>query len=164
VELILRILGQQFIQVCRALDESKFDKSTLVTVDNISKTGFWEAGVDGVSVDGKDLGISGRSAILDTGTTLILVTPQDAEAIHGAIEGAKSDGNGGFTIPCTSNATIDLSIGGGTFSINPADLAFQPVDFSDLQGDCVSGISGGNIGQANQWLVSISLPLLLESC
>ena len=64
------------------LDNSKFDQNTLVTLNNVNKKGFWEAGLDAVSVDGTDLGLKGRTAILDTGTTLLIVPTQDAQTIH----------------------------------------------------------------------------------
>lgn len=138
------------------LDASKFDASTLVTVDNVSQDGFWEAAMDGVSADGQDLGLQGRSAILDTGTTLIIAPQADADAVHAAIPGAQSDGQGGYTIPCTSNTSIALGFGGSQFAINPVDLLFTPVDPNDPTGDCVSGISAGEIDGATTWLVSLS--------
>lgn len=55
------------------LDETKFDPSTLTTVENVSPIGFWSAQMDGVSVNNDDLNISNRTAILDTGTSLIFV-------------------------------------------------------------------------------------------
>ncbi|KAI0077892.1 aspartic peptidase A1 [Panus rudis PR-1116 ss-1] len=134
------------------LDETKFDPNTLVTFDNVNKQGFWEGDMT-VSVDGQDLGLKGRTAILDTGTTLIIAPQADATAVHQQIPGAKSDGQGGFTIPCTTTATVALTFGGQTFEINPQDMLFAPVDPTDLQGDCISGISSGNIGGANEWLV-----------
>ncbi|EPT01339.1 hypothetical protein FOMPIDRAFT_1023268 [Fomitopsis schrenkii] len=134
------------------LDASKFDASTLVTVDNVSEDGFWEAAMDGVSADGQDLGLQGRSAILDTGTTLIIAPQADADAVHAAIPGAQSDGQGGYTIPCTSNTSIALGFGGALFAINPVDLLFTPVDPNDPTGDCVSGISAGEIDGATTWL------------
>ena len=79
------------------LDTSKFDASTLVTVDNVSQDGFWEAAMDGVTADGQDLGLQGRTAILDTGTTLVIAPQADADAVHAAIPGAQSDGQGGYT-------------------------------------------------------------------
>jgi hypothetical protein len=45
----------------------------LTTVANVNTQGFWEAAVDDVSVDGQSLGLEGRTAILDTGTSLIVV-------------------------------------------------------------------------------------------
>lgn len=135
------------------LDTTKFNPATLVTLPNVSKQGFWESAMDSVSVDGTDLGLTGRTAILDTGTTLIIAPPADALAVHQAIAGAASDGQGGFTVPCTTNASVALTFGGATFAIDTRDLAFQPVDPTNPTGDCVSGISAGNIGGAQEWLV-----------
>jgi len=134
------------------LDQSKFDPNTLVTFQNINPNGFWEGDFT-VSVDGKDLGLQGRTAILDTGTTLIIAPPPDAEAAHANIPGTKSDGQGGFTIPCTNTAVVSMTFGGQAFDINPVDLLFAPVDENDLTGDCLSGISSGEVGGPMQWLV-----------
>ncbi|EJD49755.1 acid protease [Auricularia subglabra TFB-10046 SS5] len=128
------------------LDDTKFDPQTLVAGDNINQDGFWELPVDGISVDGGDLGLNGRTAILDTGTTLIIASQDDVNAIHAAIPGAQSDGQGGFTIPCTTTASVAFGFNGATFDINPQDLLFVPVDQNDLQGDCISGIIAGDIG------------------
>jgi len=134
------------------VDKSKFTGS-LTLIDNVSQTGFWEGDMDAVSVDGKSVNLTGRSAILDTGTTLLIVPEADAAAIHAAIPGAQSNGQGSFALPCTTNATVGLTFGGKTFTIDPRDLAFFPLDENDLTGECTSGISSGNIGGARQWLI-----------
>jgi len=135
------------------LDPAKFDAQSLVTLDNVSKQGFWEADMDAVTVDGQDTGLQGRTAILDTGTTLIIAPAQDAIAVHKLIDGAQSDGQGGFTVPCNTKASIALSFGGTEFAIDPRDIAVQPLDPNDPNGDCISGIASGNIGGAQEWLV-----------
>ncbi|KZT59158.1 acid protease [Calocera cornea HHB12733] len=136
-----------------ALDPAKFQADTLVTLKNVNADGFWEADLDAVTVNGASAGLSGRTAILDTGTTLILAPASDAAAVHALIPGAKSDGQGGFTIPCTTSASVALSFGGTAFTIDPRDILFAPVDPDDVTGDCVSGISAGQIGGAKEWLV-----------
>lgn len=135
------------------LDYTKFDPDTLVTFPNVNTQGFWEGDISSVAVNGKDLGLNARTAILDTGTTLIIAPAEDAAAVHAQIPGSKSDGDGGFIIPCTTNAVMSLIFGGMTFDIQPIDLLFAPVDVSNLTGDCVSGVSSGQIGDANEWLV-----------
>ncbi|KZT07694.1 aspartic peptidase A1 [Laetiporus sulphureus 93-53] len=135
------------------LDSSKFDSNTLVTFDNVNTEGFWEGDMTAVTSNGQDLGLTGRTAILDTGTTLIVAPPNDADAVHATIPGAASDGQGGFTIPCTTNTSVALTFGGRAFAINPLDLVFAPVNADDLTGDCVSGISSGEIDGATTWLV-----------
>ncbi|KAK0548188.1 hypothetical protein OC846_004578 [Tilletia horrida] len=134
------------------VDRLRF-KGNLIEVDNVSKQGFWEAAMDAVSFNGKDLGLKGRTAILDTGTTLIVAPRRDADAVHAAIPGSRSDGQGGYYIPCTTNQSLALTFGGVSFSIDPRDMLFLPVDQNNLQGDCISAISSGQVGQQNEWLV-----------
>ncbi|KAK0204685.1 acid protease [Desarmillaria ectypa] len=136
-----------------ALDTSKFDSKTLVTLDNQSKQGFWEGAMDSITVSGTDTGLSGRLAILDTGTTLIIAPQSDATAVHKLISGAQSAGQGSFTVPCTTNASVALTFGGQKFTIDARDLAFTPVDPNNPTGDCVSGIAAGSVGANNEWLV-----------
>ena len=133
------------------LDQSKFDPKTLVTISNINQQGYWEAGFT-VSVNGKDLGLEGRTGILDTGTTLLIVPEADAKTIHAEIPGAKSDGQSGYLVPCTTTAVVSLTFGGQQFDINPLDLVYFPVDQNNLKGDCYSGITPGTFGTATQWL------------
>ncbi|KAF8274739.1 aspartic peptidase domain-containing protein [Lactarius quietus] len=101
-----------------AVDQTKFDPTTLITLSNVNKLGFWEAAMDAATVNGKDLGFKNRTAILDTG---------------------------GFTVPCTTNASLALTFGGRAFTIDPKDITFVPVNANDLNGDCVSGISSGQV-------------------
>jgi hypothetical protein len=135
------------------VDTSLFDQKTLVTLDNVNANGFWEAGIDSLAVDGTDLGLQGRTAILDTGTTLLIVPPADAQAIHQAIPGAAEVGQGTFTLPCTTNASLAFTFGGRSFAIDPRDIAFLPVDPNNPAGDCLSGISAGQINGADTLLV-----------
>jgi predicted aspartyl protease len=135
-----------------ALDDSKFVQNTLVTLKNVNAQGFWEAAMDAASVNGADLGFTGRSTILDTGTTLLVVPASDAQTIHKAIPGAQETANGQFTVPCTTNASLALTFGNRAFAIDPRDLAFLPVDPNDPTGTCSSGISTGNVNGANVWL------------
>lgn len=137
-----------------ALETSKFDPNTLVTAPNINKKGFWEANVDEATVEGQSLGFQGRTAILDTGTTLALLPAQDAIALHQQIPGSSFDGESSFTVPCDSTTVVSFSFGGRAFDIDPRDLAFVPVDPANPRtGDCISGISAGNFGGRNQWLL-----------
>jgi len=137
-----------------ALDTTKFDSSTLTTIPNVNTQGFWEGALDAVTVDGQDAGLQGRTAILDTGTTLIVAPVADATAVHQLITGSTADGQGGFTVPCDFNQSVALTFGGTVFAIEPQDIAIQPVDAANPTGDCTSGISGGSFGTSDtEWLV-----------
>ncbi|KAG7089827.1 hypothetical protein E1B28_011474 [Marasmius oreades] len=139
------------------LDSTKFDQQTLVSLPNVNKNGFWEGAMDDVTVDGQSTQLQGRTAILDTGTTLIIAPAQDAATVHKLITGAQADGQGGFVLPCTFNQTVALSFGKATFAIDPRDMIVggQPVAQDPQTGEqlCLSGISEGNIGGAQEWLV-----------
>lgn len=145
-----------YLFLCSGLDETKFDPKTLVTVDNVSKGGFWAAALDSASVNEIDLNLDGRTCILDTGTTLIAAPAEDAKALHAAIPGAKSDGNTGFTIPCGTDASVAFSFGGRAFTINSSDLVFSN---TSTDGICASAIHEfANSEGSTQWLVCPSFP------
>jgi hypothetical protein len=147
-----------------ALDPTRFDPSTLITIPNVSNEGFWEGSMDTVSVNNADLNLGpNRTAIFDTGTTGILAPPADATAVHAVIPGAKSDGQGGFTLPCTTNATIALTFGGRAFTIESRDLAEDPVDENDPTGECTSSIMADTEGDdgPKQWLVRVDRNVLV---
>lgn len=139
------------------LDDTKFDPATLVALDNINTAGFWGAAIDTISVDGSEVTFNGtRKAILDTGTTLILMPATDAQALHASIPGAKPDLVGGFIVPCNTTATISFTFGGREFTIDSRDLAFAPLNLNDPNGECISGIVAGEFGASDEWLVSMT--------
>ncbi|KAF7416258.1 hypothetical protein PC9H_002523 [Pleurotus ostreatus] len=148
-----------------AMNPAKYNASTLVTVPNVSPTGFWEAPVDEVRVNGTSIGLARRSAILDTGSTLLVAPKEDVSAIHMLIPGSLYTGTR-WIIPCTTNATISLVISGQEFPIDSRDLLFLPLNMGRLKGYCWSTISemrgvskpkGTNIsktgGKTTSWLV-----------
>jgi hypothetical protein len=133
--------------------QATFVAGSDVTLKNVNTQGFWEAAMDSVAVSGTDVGLKGRTAILDSGTTLIVAPQSDVQTVLSQIPGAKADGTGNFLIPCTTSTQVALTFGGKSFAIDPRDMIFAPVDLNNLTGDCVPGISVGNIGGATEWLV-----------
>ncbi|CAG8586375.1 24554_t:CDS:2, partial [Dentiscutata erythropus] len=130
------------------VDKSKF-VGEITSNKLINNKGFWEINLDGASVNNKDLCFEGRSAIIDTGTTLVIMPLEDAEEIHKQIPGATRMDNQ-FVVPCDTKAKVAFTFGGVSYNIDPRDLAFQPTGKNNL---CASGIAAGNIGGANTWLV-----------
>ncbi|KAF7317048.1 Peptidase A1 domain-containing protein [Mycena chlorophos] len=130
------------------MDPTTYNPLTLVEIPNVNKGGFWEAKVDGIQVNGRDLGLHGRSCIFDTGTTLFLASKADVEQIHQGIPGAiynKASSN--WRIPCNTTTIISLVFGGKEFSVEPEDLATSDA----TNGMCMSAIAGGGVDGA--WLV-----------
>ncbi|CAG8549783.1 8378_t:CDS:1, partial [Ambispora gerdemannii] len=127
------------------VDSSKFT-GELKYNKLVSDVGFWEIALDDASVDGKPLKFSKKTAIIDTGTTLLIAPPADAAAIHKAIKGAVFQ-QGEYFVPCKTTAVVALTFGGVTYKISPKDLAREKTNQNDM---CLSGIAGGNIGGADQ--------------
>ncbi|SJL00037.1 uncharacterized protein ARMOST_03349 [Armillaria ostoyae] len=136
---------------------SKFQPNTAVTVKNENNRGFWEVPLDDIRVNGESLGLLNRSAVLDTGSTLILaqakVNITDVASIHQRIPGARFD-QGSWIIPCQTSAVISFVIGGREFPIDSRDLRFSYVDENNTV-DCISGISHGRelLEGPTHWLV-----------
>lgn len=138
------------------VDNSKFKgKITFNRVINtpiVNTTAFWLINVDDASVNKKSLSFKGRNAIIDTGTSTIILPDNDAAQFHSQIPGATLDPNSGmFIIPCNTTSVVAFKFGGVDFEINPRDLITAPIDGSN----CISSIVPGfNFGRKNvTWLV-----------
>ncbi|KIJ53291.1 hypothetical protein M422DRAFT_25704 [Sphaerobolus stellatus SS14] len=112
------------------------DAITFTPVDN--SQGFWMFTSETTTVNGKTINQSGNTAILDTGTTLCLVSDDVANAIYGQIQGAKQDQQqGGWVYPSSATVpTVSIAVGSTEYTVNPADFAF---------GDAGSGMTFGGI-------------------
>lgn len=141
-----------------AIDSSQVSGS-ITEFDNQSNDGYWEVPLDDVSVGSKSVlgsrrrrGSNTHRATLDTGTSLIIAPKSQADAIHNAIHGASSDGQGGYEIPCTTDATLSFTFSGGhKFTINSRDLIFAGSNKNS--GMCISAVSSGNAQGDSAWLL-----------
>lgn len=131
------------------MDSSSKFTGPLVTFPNVSPSGFWEGQLDDITVDGKSLNLGPRTAILDTGTTLLVLPQSDVDALHAQIPGSAPDGQGGFTIPCNTDAVLAFSFGGTSFAINSKDLIFNQIGGNR----CTSGVTAGTIGGPTEMLL-----------
>lgn len=138
-----------------AVDDSQVSGG-LHQFDNQNKNGYWQIKLDSVKVGSKSISGSSSSATLDTGTSLIVAPKDQADAIHNAIDGAKSDGQGGYTLPCTTNKQLSFTFSGQTYTMDSRDLLFSPSDSNNLQGTCVSAVSAGDNGVNGGWLLGAS--------
>jgi len=50
------------------LNPTRYNPQTLVTMKNVNLSGFWEVPMDGINVNGYDMGWTNRTVVLDTGT------------------------------------------------------------------------------------------------
>ncbi|OBZ70323.1 Aspartic protease pep1 [Grifola frondosa] len=109
---------------------------TYTDVDN--SQGFWQVTSTSWLLNGSKKERSENTTILDTGTTLCLVSDDVVEAIYESIEGAQYDNQqGGWKYP--SNATIpevSFAVGNTLYKVNAEDFGF---------GDAGDGFTFGGI-------------------
>ncbi|KAG0282332.1 hypothetical protein BGZ96_000593, partial [Linnemannia gamsii] len=91
-----------------------------------------------------------QEVILDTGTTLIIISTAAAKKIHSSIPGSTLDPKLGYLVPCSlrstpSSSAIGFKLNGKYFKVPVADLAFEAVD-GEKGKTCLSGVQGGQTG------------------
>ena len=136
-----------------------------LTFVNVTQDRYWEVPFNGIKIGNRTImgGSSGSSvgtsqnstAIIDTGTTLIIMPPSMSHAIHMAIPGAEYNNTYGWNVPCkqrfqtnnsSTNAATDDSnqvifrLGDHQFPIAYSDLIREKTSpGNDTQ--CFSGIA-----------------------
>ncbi|KAI0068984.1 acid protease [Artomyces pyxidatus] len=111
----------------------------------VSPVGFWQIPLDAVNANGK-AAVTGLTAIVDTGTTLIVGDPTTVANFYAAVPGAEDASNtagpGFFTFPCASVPTVSLTFGGTAFSVSSE--TFNLGQLSEGSSQCVGGIAATN--------------------
>ncbi|KAF9141912.1 1,3-beta-glucanosyltransferase [Linnemannia schmuckeri] len=131
------------------INSSKYTGS--LTYVPVTQEGYWQISIDDAGYSGQSLGQSSQG-IVDTGTTLIVLGDDAAQAIHNNIDGATNDPNNGWVVPCSvaqdTENYVSFSMSGADFKVPLADLAYE--DLSDGSGNCFSGVQGG---QNDLWIL-----------
>jgi cathepsin D len=133
------------------VDRSKFQGSLSYTATVSADSNLWEIPVDDVAVSGTSCKLAGRSAIIDTGTSYVLMPPADAKMLHAQIPGSTNTGGSpNYMIPCSTTKTIQFTFSGVIYSVQPKDY----VGKADSTGKmCTSNIIGQQAYSANQWIL-----------
>lgn len=120
---------------------------------NVTEQGYWQVNLDAVSANGTPA-VNNLSAIIDSGTTLIIGDTDSVSQFYKAIPGAKDAtdtvGAGFFSLPCDSIPNVSLTFGGTAFNVSSKtfNLGLTQTGSSD----CVGGIVGGDVGEIG-WIV-----------
>ncbi|KAJ5113400.1 hypothetical protein N7456_001934 [Penicillium angulare] len=126
------------------VDTTKFDGNITYTSIN---SDTWSIPLDDAYVDGTACGFSSKSATIDTGTTYILIPPDDAATLFAKVPGSSKSGDN-YIIPCDSTATIEFEFSGIKYSISPEDY------IGSQSGDnCVSTLVAYQASGVDGWLV-----------
>lgn len=112
------------------IDYTKFvGRLSWITAD--TSKGFWQVSTTGLKVGNGQTKLPAAQAIVDTGTTLMLVSKEFSDGYYSHVPGAKRTA-GGMTFPC--NATLPdllLDVGG----VYTARVRGSDINFGVLQGD-----------------------------
>lgn len=130
------------------VDTSKFTGSISYTAT--ANDDSWEIPVDDMLVNGAPSKFTGRTAIIDTGTTFILMPPSDAKTLHALIPGSSANGEM-YTLPCSTTAKVQVSISGQVYDISPKDYVGKPVNTGSST--CSSTIIGHQAFGPTQWIL-----------
>lgn len=134
------------------IDSSRFE-GELSFVDGIDSS-YWMMAVDKIQFQNHVF--EDRKAIIDSGSTLIIMNKQDAQAYHQHVPGATSNGDGTWSFPCKNvNGLNPLMIQAGntTLSIPPEKLFLTPM--SAISKNCLSGVSSQEMKShdENTWIL-----------
>ncbi len=131
------------------IDISKIHGS--VSYTNVASTdNLWEIPNEDAGFNGVSCNLTGKSAIIDTGTSYILMPPSDAAILHAQIPGSTSSGaDANFMIPCSTTAPIYFTFSDVTYQVYPKDYMGK-VGTGSM---CSSNIIGQEAFGANQWIL-----------
>ncbi|KAI7834958.1 aspartic peptidase domain-containing protein [Kickxella alabastrina] len=130
-----------------AIDKTRY--SGELTWVPLHKPKFWEVMLDDVSLNFDSftkmgLDIKG-SAIIDTGTTLIVMSDDQATEFHRGIPSAQNNEIYGWIMPCNTETVLPgnltFTIGGVDFAVPVKNLMREPV--KGLDGWCFSAVTSG---------------------
>lgn len=127
------------------IDSSKF-VGQMAWTSVKADTGFWQFGSTKFAV-GDQLfdNPQGSDAIADTGTSLLLVDQQVAEAYYKQVKGAQLNNQvGGFIFPCDAQLPdMSVAIGDSYMAkVSSKQLVFAPVDKANTT--CFGGVQGNS--------------------
>jgi cathepsin D len=133
------------------IDHSKYQGAVSYTATVSADSSLWEIPVDDLAVSGVSCKLKAKSAIIDTGTSYILMPPPDAQVFHTQIPGStNTGGSANYMIPCSSSATVQFTFSGVTYDIHPIDYMGKADSTGKM---CASNIVGQQAYSANQWIL-----------
>ncbi|KAI0043077.1 acid protease [Auriscalpium vulgare] len=122
------------------------------TVD-VTTAAYWQTTFDSISVNGQQV-VDSTAAIIDTGTTQLIGSSSGIAALYAQISGAQEDdslGTGLYSIPCSFNTPLSVTLGGTEFTIDPSTFNLGPV--SDGSSTCVGGAAADDDISSEFWIL-----------
>lgn len=132
-----------------APNEDRFEGDLLYTAASDNTYGIWEIPCDGVSLDGVSADLTGRNALIDTGTSFIIIPPSDAAKIHSLVPGSRLNKGTEYAVPCDTKQNVQFTFGGVAFNVSAENW----IGGQATGGGCVSLIVAQDIFGAEFWLL-----------
>ncbi|KZF25698.1 acid protease [Xylona heveae TC161] len=129
------------------IDDSRFE-GDLAYTSTVSDSTMWEIPVDHAGAGGKNGDLSNKSAIIDTGTSYILMPSDDAKEVLSQISGFSSNGDS-FELPCTTNTPLQFTFSGSVFNVSSKDYLGGETG----NGMCSVNVVGRQAFGPDQWIL-----------
>lgn len=117
--------------------------------------GYWDIPLQGVTVNGQDVGVTASQTVIDTGTTLIGVPSSAAEAIYAQIPSAQATSlqgqQGYWAIPCNADINVSLTFGGVSYAIPSESFNAGAVDSRGTT--CLGAVFELEAGNSIDWVI-----------
>ncbi|RIB01094.1 aspartic peptidase domain-containing protein, partial [Gigaspora rosea] len=110
--------------------------------------GEWKIPIDNCVIDGEELNLENRTAMIDTGLTLIVMPPYDAKEFYSKITNAIDNEKGSYVLLCEARHEVGLVFNGKTWNIDPKDFIFK-----QGEGDCIGAVTYYDTGADTNWLI-----------
>lgn len=115
---------------------------------------YWYIPLTSMTVQGTSISItSGTTAAIDTGTTNIAGPASSIQAIYAQIpdsQPATGEWAGYYSFPCSTSVSVELSFGGATWSMSPADFAFTQTSSTE----CIGAFFEASTGTGSpSWII-----------
>ena len=136
-------------------DKSKY-REPMVRLPLVQPRKFWAVTMSKIKA-GSYLIAQNVSAIIDTGTSLIIGPPAEIQALHAEMNGAKVHGSGEYMLNCTMlkyMPPVTLHFGNDTFVLWPDEYTIKLDQYK-----CMSGFMEMELPQPHKWILGdIFLP------
>jgi len=122
----------------------------------VQREGYWEIAMDGMESETNSVGCDGGcTAIVDTGSSLLVGPTKETEAINKMIGGVEVlPGTGQYQIVCSNIPNlpdIDFVLGGKKFTLSGKDYVLQITQLGQTQ--CISGFMGMDLPMGPWWIL-----------
>lgn len=131
-----------------APDTSRYTGDITYTPIDSQGQGDWTIALDDIVMGTSSVGIKGKLAYIDTGTTYIFAPADQVAQFYSNIPGSNSGDSVTYTVPCDWTSDLKFTFSGVTYTISHSDWMSLPTK----SGVCYGNIFGKDVVQGN-WLV-----------